>query len=258
MRIDVEIIIAADSTGVSAIAADIVTDVVRAAPNAVLGLATGSSPLGLYAELAARVANGLDMSAVRGFALDEYVGLTRDDPRSYAHAIWTTVTEPLRLDPANVHVPAGDADDLAAECYRYEDDIAGAGGIDLQVLGIGRNGHLGFNEPGSSFSSRTRIAELAEWTRRDNGRFFDDADEVPLRCVTQGLGTIMEARTTLLIATGAPKAEAVSRAVHGPITVDCPASILQLHRHAVVVLDEAAAAGLQNASCHHRPNAASV
>jgi glucosamine-6-phosphate deaminase len=154
-----------------------------------------------------------------------------------------------------VHVPTGDADDLAAECLRYEDDIASAGGIDLQVLGIGRNGHLGFNEPGSSFSSRTRIAELAEWTRRDNGRFFDDADEVPLRCVTQGLGTIMEARTTLLIATGAAKAEAVSRAVHGPITVDCPASILQRHRHAVVVLDEAAAAGLQNAGCQHRPNA---
>lgn len=258
MRIDVEIIIAADTAGVSAIAADIVTNVVRAKPNAVLGLATGSSPLGLYAELAARVANGLDMSAIRGFALDEYVGLTRDDPRSYAHAIRTTVTEPLRLVPANVHVPAGDADDVTGECHRYEDDIARAGGVDLQVLGIGRNGHLGFNEPGSSFSSRTRIAELAEWTRRDNGRFFDGADEVPHRCVTQGLGTIMEARTALLIATGSAKAEAVSRAVRGPITVDCPASILQRHRHAVVVLDEAAAAGLQDACCHGRPNAASV
>lgn len=253
-----EIIIAADAGGVSTVAADVVTEVVRSKPDAVLGLATGSSPLGLYAELAVRVAGGLDMSAVRGFALDEYVGLTPDDPRSYAHTIRTTVTEPLRLDPGNVSVPAGVADDVTAACHRFEDDIVRAGGVDVQILGIGRNGHLGFNEPASSFDSRTRVASLAEQTRRDNGRFFDDADDVPAHCVTQGLATIMQARTTLLIATGAAKADAVARAVDGPVTEDCPASILQRHRHAVVVLDEDAAAGLRGVGDRRRPNSASA
>lgn len=239
-----EIIIAADARGVSAAAADVVTAVVRRTPTAVLGLATGSSPLGLYAELAARVDDGLDMTGVRGFALDEYVGLTSDDPHSYAHTIRTTVTEPLRLDPANVAVPSGVGEDLAAACDRFDADIARVGGVDVQVLGIGSNGHLGFNEPGSSFDSRTRVATLAEQTRRDNARYFAAPEDVPTRCVTQGLGTIMQARTALLIATGAAKADAVARALRGAVTEDCPASILQRHPHAVVVLDDAAAASL--------------
>lgn len=239
-----EIIIAADARGVSAAAADVVTAVVRRTPTAVLGLATGSSPLGLYAELAARVDDGLDMTGVRGFALDEYVGLTPDDPHSYAHTIRATVTEPLRMDPANVAVPSGVGEDLVAACDRFDADIARVGGVDVQVLGIGSNGHLGFNEPGSSFDSRTRVATLAEQTRRDNARYFAAPEDVPTRCVTQGLGTIMQARTALLIATGAAKADAVARALRGAVTEDCPASILQRHPHAVVVLDDAAAASL--------------
>jgi glucosamine-6-phosphate deaminase len=248
MRIDVEIIIAPDAAGVAIAAADIVTDLVRAKPNAVLGLATGSSPLGLYAELAARVAGGLDMTAVSGFALDEYVGLLPDDPRSYARAIRSHVTEPLRLDPGKVHVPPGVGDDLDAACHLYEDAIARAGGIDLQVLGIGRNGHLGFNEPSSPLASRTRVAALAEWTRRDNARFFDQPDAVPVQCVTQGLGTIMEARRALLIATGAAKADSIALAVEGPVSPSCPASVLQLHQNAVVVCDREAAAKLTRVS----------
>jgi glucosamine-6-phosphate deaminase len=248
MRIDVKIIIAADAGAVAITAANVVSDVVRSASNPVLGLATGSSPLGLYAELAARVADGVDASEVTAFALDEYVGLDPADPRSYAHVIRTSVTEPLHLDPARVHVPRGTGGDLDAGCADYEDAIVGAGGIDLQVLGIGRNGHLGFNEPGSSFTSRTRVAALADSTRRDNARFFDDPADVPTRCVTQGLATIMAARTTLLIATGAAKADAVARAVDGPMTTACPASILRHHRDAVVILDEAAATGLAGQS----------
>ncbi|WP_263994946.1 glucosamine-6-phosphate deaminase [Mycobacterium yunnanensis] len=236
-----EIIIAGDARGVSTAAADIVTDLVRAKPNAVLGLATGSSPLGLYAELAARVVDGLDMTAVRGFALDEYVGLAPDDPRSYAHTIRTTVTEPLRLDAANVHVPSGVATDLEAACDGFESEMVRAGGVDVQILGIGRNGHLGFNEPGSAFESRTRITTLAEQTRRDNARYFAQPQDVPTRCSTQGLATIMKARTAVLIATGTAKAHAVDRALRGPVTVDCPASILQRHPSVVVVLDEDAA-----------------
>jgi glucosamine-6-phosphate deaminase len=248
MRIGVEIIIASDAAGVAIAAADIVTDLVRAKPNAVLGLATGSSPLGLYAELAARVAKGLDMTAVSGFALDEYVGLTPDDPRSYAHVIRSNVTEPLGLDPEKVHVPAGVGDDLPAACHRYEDAIARAGGIDLQVLGIGRNGHLGFNEPSSSPASRTRVASLAESTRQDNARFFDEPDAVPVQCVTQGLGTIMDAFRTLLIATGSAKADSIASAIEGPVSATCPASILQLHPNAVVVCDREAAAKLTRVS----------
>lgn len=244
MRIDVKIIVAPDAAGVASMAADLVTDVVRATPAAVLGLATGSSPLGLYAEMAVRVRAGLDMTAVRGFALDEYVGLTPADPRSYAHVIRTEVTEPLRLDPGKVHVPAGIGDDLPAACDGFEDAIARAGGVDLQVLGIGRNGHLGFNEPKSAFDSRTRVASLAASTRQDNARFFDRPEDVPEQCVTQGLGTIMDARIAVLIATGSAKAAAVAEAVHGPISESCPASILRRHRHAVLVVDKAAAAQL--------------
>jgi len=247
-----EIIIAPDPAGVATAAAGIITDLIGTKPTAVLGLATGSSPLGLYAELAERVADGLDMTAVRAFALDEYVGICPDDPRSYHHVIRTHVTTPLRLDPDNVHVPEGVGDDLAAVCRDYEDVISRAGGIDLQVLGIGRNGHLGFNEPASSFGSRTRVAPLAASTRQDNARFFDRPDDVPAQCVTQGLGTIMDARTTLLIATGGAKAAAVAAAVQGPVSTSCPASILQRHRHAVVIVDEAAAAQMSNTDCYHR------
>lgn len=213
---------------------------------AVLGVATGSSPLGTYQELARGVAAGdLDTSGVSAFALDEYVGLDLAHPESYHSVIRRTVTEPLGLDPERVHVPDGAAVDLRAACEDYEASILAAGGVDLQLLGIGANGHIGFNEPTSSFASRTRVKALAPKTRADNSRFFATPDEVPVHSVTQGLGTILEARELLLVAQGAGKADAVAAMVEGPVSSMCPASALQLHPEATVVIDRAASAELR-------------
>ena len=217
-------------------------------PSVVLGVATGSSPLGLYQVLAGMVASGeLDLSDASAFALDEYVGLPAGHPESYAEVIRRTVTEPLGLDPARVHVPDGWNVDLVAAGAEYEEAILAAGGIDVQVLGIGANGHIGFNEPGSSLASRTRSKVLTSKTRVDNARFFETIEQVPVRCLTQGLGTIMDAGCAVLVAQGEAKADAVAAMVEGPVTAMVPASVLQTHRHAVIVVDEAAAAGLQMA-----------
>lgn len=243
-----EVVICSDGDEVGRVAAAKVAHLVRTKPDAVLGVATGSSPLAIYDRLAAQVAAGeLDCSAVSAFALDEYVGLPVTHPESYAATIARTVTGPLRLDPARVRVPDGMADDVVAACQAYEDAIVAAGGVDLQILGIGSNGHIGFNEPSSSLASRTRIKTLTASTRADNARFFDDPSDgdVPTHCITQGLGTIMQARELVLVAQGEKKADAVAAAVEGPITAMCPASILQLHRYATVVVDEAAATGLR-------------
>ena len=212
----------------------------------VLGLATGSSPLSIYAELARMVAAGeLDLSRARGFALDEYVGLPPGHEQSYAEVIRRTVTEPLGMDPALVAVPDGAASDLTDAAQRYEAAIVAAGGIDVQILGIGGNGHIGFNEPGSSLASRTRIKTLAPRTRADNTRFFASADEVPVHCLTQGLGTIMDARRAVLVAQGEQKAAAIAAMVEGPVAAYCPASVLQFHNAAIVVIDPAAASRLE-------------
>ncbi len=240
-----EVIVEPTPDDVARVAADVVAGVVARRPDAVLGVATGSSPLGVYAELARRVADGrLDLSGVTAFALDEYVGLPPGHPQAYAAVVAREVTGPLRLDPARVHVPDGGAADLEAAAEEYERALADAGGVDVQLLGIGGNGHIGFNEPTSSFGSRTRIKTLTERTRADNARFFDSPDEVPLHCLTQGLGTILEARRLLLVAQGEGKAAAVAAAVEGPLTSMCPGSALQLHPRATVVVDEAAAARL--------------
>ncbi len=240
-----EVIVEPTPDDVARVAADVIAGVVSRRPDAVLGVATGSSPLGVYAELARRVADGrLDLSGVTAFALDEYVGLPAGHPQAYAAVVAREVTGPLRLDPARVHVPDGGAADLEAAAEEYERALADAGGVDVQLLGIGGNGHIGFNEPTSSFGSRTRIKTLTERTRADNARFFDSPDEVPLHCLTQGLGTILEARRLLLVAQGEGKAAAVAAAVEGPLTSMCPGSALQLHPRATVVVDEAAAARL--------------
>jgi glucosamine-6-phosphate deaminase len=241
----VEIVILPTGDEVGRAAAAKIAHLVARKPRTVLGLATGSSPLAIYAELAARRADGLAFAGVSGFALDEYVGLPTSHPQSYASVIRTTVTEPLGLDPAQVHVPDGLADDIEAACAGYEEAIRDAGGVDLQILGIGANGHIGFNEPTSSFASRTRIKTLAPRTREDNARFFDSLDEVPTHCVTQGLATIQEARELLLVAQGAQKADAIAAAVEGPLSSMVPASILQWHPRATVILDEAAASRLE-------------
>ncbi|MGY1723580.1 glucosamine-6-phosphate deaminase [Blastococcus sp. SYSU DS0533] len=257
-----EVVILPGPDEVARVAARRVAEAVRRRRDAVVGLATGSSPLGTYAELARQVAAGeLDVSGVRGFALDEYVGLPPAHPQSYASVIRRTVVEPLGLDPARVRVPDGCAVDLDAAAAGYEQEIRAAGGIDVQLLGIGANGHIGFNEPTSSLTSRTRVKALAPRTRADNARFFASPEEVPVHCLTQGLGTILEARELVLVAQGEAKAEAVAAAVEGPLGSMCPASVLQLHRRAGVYLDEAAASRLRLADYYrhtyaHRPGGA--
>lgn len=252
-----EVVILGSADEVARAAADRIAAVVRRKPGAVLGLATGSSPTGIYAELARRVAAGeLDMSGVSAFALDEYVGLPEGHPESYAAVLDRSVVRPLGLSA--VRVPDGRAEDLAAAAAGYDRALAEAGGIDLQLLGIGANGHIGFNEPTSSFASRTRIKTLAPRTRADNARFFDSPDDVPTHCLTQGLGTILEARELMLVAQGERKADAVAAAVEGPLAAVCPASALQLHPRASVLIDEAAAARLRLADYYrwtyaHKP-----
>lgn len=236
-------VIVLDSAEQSAeIGADLVVDTFRDLPEGVIGLATGSSPQLLYQALGARVRDGADFSRLSAFALDEYIGIPVGHPESYHSIIRRDVVEPLGLDAARVHIPDGVADDDAAAAY--EDAIRLAGGIDIQILGIGSNGHVGFNEPGSSLTSRTRVARLAEATREANARFFKSRDDVPEFCVTQGLGTILDAGHLLLVANGTHKAHAVAAALEGTVSMACPASVLQLHPRVTVLLDAAAASGL--------------
>jgi glucosamine-6-phosphate deaminase len=241
----VDVVIVDSPADVGRAAADVVAELVRSTPSAVLGIATGSSPLTTYAELATRVRNGeLSFEHVRAFALDEYVNISWEHPQSYHSVIHREFTVPLGLNPSAVHVPDGQSLNLEQACAAYESAIEEAGGVDLQILGIGRNGHLGFNEPTSSFASRTRVKTLSEQTRRDNARFFSAPEEVPLHCLTQGLGTITSARHLVLVAEGSQKATAVAKAIEGPLSSMCPGSILQLHPRVTVIIDEAAAAEL--------------
>jgi glucosamine-6-phosphate deaminase len=208
----------------------------------VLGLATGSTPLGLYRELA-RIHHeeGLDFSQNVTFNLDEYIGLPKDHPQSYHHFMSEHFFRHINLDPRNTHLPDGQASDVVEECQRYEALIEAAGGIDLQLLGIGRDGHLGFCEPGSSLSGRTSLVVLARETIDDNARFFRSIEEVPKYALSMGIGTVMEARRCLLLATGIGKAKAVRNAIEGALCSGCPASALQGHPDATVLLDEEAA-----------------
>jgi glucosamine-6-phosphate deaminase len=241
-----EVVILSGSKQIGKLAADAIEELLRRKPDAVLGLATGSSPLPIYDELAARhERGGLDFSRASGFALDEYVGLPAGHAESYRAVIRREFTDRVNIAPENVHGPDGTATDIPEACRAYEEAIAAAGGVDLQLLGVGTDGHIGFNEPGSSFASRTRIKSLIEQTRRDNARFFSGLAEVPHHVLTQGLGTIMDARHVILVATGAQKAQAVREFVEGPVSAICPASVLQFHPHATVLLDEAAASALK-------------
>lgn len=240
-----EVIICADEEQVGAVAADRVVKWLSGIPTPVLGVATGSSPINLYKELEQRSKTGVfDFSHAMAFALDEYVGIDPTHELSYKDTIRRTVQEPLGLSPDRVHVPDGAAEDLTAGAAAYEDAIVEAGGVDVQILGIGTNGHIGFNEPTSSFSSRTRVKALTRQTREDNARFFAEGESVPTHCVTQGLGTIMDARAIVIVATGDHKADAVFDMVEGPVSAVCPASILQFHPKVLLVVDEAAGAKL--------------
>lgn len=236
-----------DSPGALAgVAADAVQQLLARRPEAVLGLATGSSPEPLYAELVRRHREeGLSFARARGFTLDEYVGLPEGHPLSYRRVIAEVLTDHVDLAPGAVQSPDGGAEDLVAACARYDQAIEEAGGVDLQVLGIGSDGHIAFNEPSSSLASRTRVKTLTDQTRADNARFFDRPEDVPRHCLTQGLATIMAARHVVLLATGRGKAEAVHHLVEGAVSALWPASALQLHPHVSVLLDEAAAGRLQ-------------
>ena len=239
-----EVVIVGSADEAGEIAAGIIQSLITNLPDAVLGFATGSTPLSTYRALAAR---GLDLGAVRGFALDEYVGLPPGHPESYRAVIDREVVGPLGLQDRNVRVPGDDGMPLQGAGERYEADIHAAGGVDLQLLGIGRTGHIGFNEPGSSLASLTRVKTLTESTRIDNARFFDSLDQVPTHCITQGLGTILRARQLVLLAFGEAKAAAVASALEGPVSSSTPGSVVQLHPKVTVIVDEAAAARLENA-----------
>jgi glucosamine-6-phosphate deaminase len=253
-------VILPDETAIAVLVADAVETLVRRRPDAVLGVATGSSPLPVYRELVARdrAGTGPDYAGVRFFTLDEYVGLPPGSPASYRSTIARELTDPLGIDADRVHGPDPATPGLADAGERYEQAIRAAGGVDLQLLGIGSDGHLAFNEPGSSLASRTRVKTLTGQTRRDNARFFGSPEDVPRHVLTQGLGTILRARHLLLVATGAGKAAAVAAAVEGPVSASCPASVLQLHPHVSLLVDPAAAAGLQRCDYYrevwdHRP-----
>ena len=239
-----EVVIVENSREAGSLVADAILALIASKKDAVLGLATGSTPLPVYDALAAR-AQGIDLSQVSGFALDEYVGLPASHPESYGSVITREVVEPIGLVPERVHVPNGAIDTIQSAGADYERAIEEAGGVDLQILGIGTDGHIGFNEPGSSFASLTRVKTLTERTRSDNARFFDSPDQVPMHCITQGLGTILRARHLVLLAFGEGKADAVAAAVEGPLSAMLPGSAIQLHPHATVVIDEAAASKLK-------------
>ena len=230
------------------VVADIVAATVTGGNRPTLGLATGSSPLMAYQELIRRHRDdGLSFAGVQTFNLDEYVGLPADHPESYGSVIRREFTSHVDISDDDVHGPDGAHADPLVAAREYEQRLRDGGAVAVQLLGIGANGHIGFNEPGSSLSSVTRVKTLTAQTRKDNARFFDRPEDVPHHVITQGLGTICRAQHLVLTASGAGKAAAVAAAVEGPVTASCPASVLQLHPHATVVVDEAAGAELERA-----------
>ncbi|MEE9168079.1 MAG: glucosamine-6-phosphate deaminase [Candidatus Neomarinimicrobiota bacterium] len=226
-------------------AARVIARLIGRKPDAVLGLATGSTPVPLYNELIRlHQEEALDFCRVTTFNLDEYVGITRTHSQSYHAFMKENLFSKINIPSENIHVPNGTVENIEQQCEWYEERIRLKGGIDLQVLGIGGNGHIAFNEPGSSLGSRTRIKTLSERTRDDNSRFFDSMDKVPKYAITMGIGTIMESHRLLLLASGKSKAKAIKNTVEGPITAMVPATIVQMHRYAMIYIDEAAASAL--------------
>lgn len=242
-----EVIIQPTYTQLVAVSAKIIRDALEKKPNLVLGLATGSTPIGLYDALARmHITEGLDFSSTTTFNLDEYVGIQPDHPYSYHTFMATHFFSAVNIPPENCHIPQSTAEAHEEFCEKYEAAIVAAGGIDIQVLGIGKDGHIGFNEPSSSLGSRTRIKTLTQSTLEANAPHFGGTvDAVPKMAITMGVGTIMEARQCLLMASGESKAEAIARAVEGPITAEVPASVLQMHPRTIVIIDDAAASQLK-------------
>ncbi len=239
------VIVKKDYDEMSKLAGEMICDVVRKNSRAVLGLATGSTPLGTYKEMIRQhKEEGLDFSQVVTFNLDEYVGLDHEHDQGYYYFMYHNLFKHINVRLENVHVPSGTAEDIDAMCAEYEDMIEEFGGIDIQLLGIGGNGHIAFNEPGTAVFSRTNWVALEEGTIQDNARFFKSANEVPRYAVSMGIGTILEAREVLLLANKESKANAVVKSVEGPITAMVPASALQLHAKCTFIVDAAAASKL--------------
>ncbi len=248
------VIIRRDARQVSEEAARIVAASVQAKPTLVLGLVTGSTPVGMYRELVRlHTQHGLDFAKVTTFNLDEYLGLAAEHEQSYHYYMNEHLFRHVNIAPKNVHIPDGRvAGGYESYCESYERQIQAAGGLDLQVLGIGKNGHIGFNEPASSLASRTRVKTLTRETIAANRRLFKPEDTMPDCAITMGIGTILQARRLLLLASGKGKDRAVAKAVEGPITASTTASALQLHPDATVLLDRAAAGRLRNRAYYRR------
>ncbi|QRG66508.1 glucosamine-6-phosphate deaminase [Brevibacillus choshinensis] len=240
-----KLVITKDYDDLSKQAARLIADEVKQRPDTVLGLATGGTPVGMYRELIAiHQKEGVDFSQASSFNLDEYVGLSGQHPQSYRAYMDENLFDHINLPREKTNVPHGDAADLGAECKRYEQAIAAAGGIDIQVLGIGNNGHIGFNEPGSAKDTTTRVVQLTSSTIEANARYFDTIEEVPTQAISMGIRTILSAKKIVLLASGKAKAEAVQHMLEGEMTSDVPASLLQQHPDVTVIVDVEAAAAL--------------
>ena len=242
-----EIIILPSKEDCAKLGGQLIFNLVKDNPECVLGLATGSTPVPLYEELIRlHKENNLSFSNVTSFNLDEYIGLSKNHPCSYRYFMQEQLFDSVDINFNSTHVPNGLAEDIQAECEAYEQSILDAGGIDLQILGIGSDGHIGFNEPCSSLSSRTRMKTLTGETIKDNARFFESENDVPRHCITMGVGTILDTKSVLLFAFGEGKSDIIAKAVEGPISSMVPASALQLHPKVKVILDDAAASKLVN------------
>lgn len=241
-----KVLIVSDKEAMGKEAAKLIAADMKTKPHYVLGLATGSTPLPLYEELVRmNKAGDLDFSTVVTFNLDEYVGLPGTHDQSYRYFMDRNLFDHVNVNKKNTHVPDGTAEDPDAHCLEYENMIDDCGGIDYQVLGIGSNGHIAFNEPGSSLASRTRVVQLTDSTIKDNSRFFERIEDVPTQAISMGIGTILEAAKIVLLACGENKADAVAKAIEGPITAMVPASALQLHPAVTWIVTEDAATGLR-------------
>lgn len=237
----IKFIVTKDYDEMSLVSADIIADIVKEKPDCVLGLATGSTPIGLYKQLVLRYQAGeLDFAKVKSANLDEYLGLAPEHDQSYRYFMNDNLFDHINIDKANTHVPNGLAADVDGECARYDALIESLGGVDIQLLGIGHDGHIGFNEPADHFTKGTNCTHLTDMTISANARFFASKNEVPTKALTMGCGTIMKAHKVLMVISGEGKAEILKQAFFGPVTPDIPASILQFHNDVTVVCDEAA------------------
>ncbi|WP_282141226.1 glucosamine-6-phosphate deaminase [Cytobacillus oceanisediminis] len=236
-----KIIRTADYNDMSQKAAQLMIEKIRQQPDLTLGLATGSTPKGVYAELIKdHQKNGTSYEKITTINLDEYIGLPPSDPNSYRHFMNSELFDHLDIRLENTHLPKGAAEDIPQECERYEQLIKDLADIDLQLLGIGRNGHIGFNEPGTSFQSRTHVVDLAESTRKANARFFNSIEDVPAQAITMGIASILDSREIILLASGSAKAEAIRQLVYGEPDEQFPASALKLHENVTIIADEEA------------------